>query len=134
MLFRSGFNKSLDRAPSAKSVSVSPHPTNTKPRSRVKDKFKASILANRAFNKDSAAGRLYKALHDSPVDYDTVIEVLTNHNHDQRKKIARTYKFQHNKNLRSDMEHHLRGDLRKLLVGLILDEAEYFAEIGRAHV
>jgi len=127
------FNRSLDRAPSAKSVSVTPQP-QTKSRSRVKDKFKPSLVANTSFNKDSAADKLYQALHDSPHDHDTIIDVLTSHSHDQRKKISKTYKFQHNKNLRSDLEHNLRGDLRKLMVGLILDEGEYFAEALRSQI
>ena len=90
------FNKSLDRAPSGKSVSVTPSPA-TKHRSRVKDKFKPSITTSSEFSKDREAARLHKALHDSGTDYDTVIEILTSNTHVQRKKITKAYKFNHNK-------------------------------------
>ncbi len=88
------FNKSLDRAPSAKSVNVTPA---AKHRSRVKDKFKPSIETSSEFSKDREAARLHKALHDSGTDYDTVIEILTSNTHAQRKKISKAYKFNHNK-------------------------------------
>ena len=91
------FNKSLDRAPSGKSVSITPTPKTNQHRSRVKDKFKPSVVPQEAFNKETAASRLYKALHVSPIDTDSVIFILTSHSHDQRKKIAKTYKFNHNK-------------------------------------
>lgn len=89
------FNKSLDRAPSAKSVSVTPAPA--KHRSRVKDKFKPSIVPSSEFSKDREAARLHRALHDSGTDHDTVIEILTSKTHAQRKKISKAYKFNHNK-------------------------------------
>ena len=89
------FNKSLDRAPSAKSVSVTPAPA--KHRSRVKDKFKPSIVPSSEFSKDREATRLHRALHDSGTDHDTVIEILTSYTHSQRKKICKAYKFNHNK-------------------------------------
>ena len=54
-------------------------------------------VAAAGLNKEAAAARLHRALHDSPTDVDTVIEVLTSHSHDQRKKIAKAYKFNHNK-------------------------------------
>ena len=91
------FNKSLDRAPSGKSVSITPTPNTNHHKSRVKDKFKPSVIAQEAFNKETAASKLYKALHSSPTDTDSVILILTSHSHDQRKKIAKTYKFNHNK-------------------------------------
>ena len=87
------FNKSFDRAPSAKSVTIS----DNKHQSRVKDKFKPSMHPNSNFNKDAAAAKLYKALHDSPSDVDTVIDILTSHSYEQRKKITKAYKFNHNK-------------------------------------
>ena len=90
------FNKSLDRAPSAKSVVVTPAP-EAKHRSRVKDKFKPSIVTSRDLNKDKEAARLHRALHESGTDYDTVIEILTSNSHAQRKKISKAYKFNHNK-------------------------------------
>ena len=90
------FNKSLDRAPSAKSVVVAPAGAPGH-RSRVKDKFRPSIVTSQEFNKDREAARLYRALHDSGTDHDTVIEILTSHTHAQRKKISKSYKFNHNK-------------------------------------
>ena len=87
------FNKSFDRAPSAKSVTIS----DNKHHSRVKDKFKPSIHPNSNFNKDAAAAKLYRALHESPTDVDTIIDILTTHSYEQRKKITKTYKFNHNK-------------------------------------
>ena len=88
------FNKSLDRAPSAKSVVVTPA---AKHRSRVKDRFKPSIVTSSDFNKDREATRLHRALHDSGTDHNTIIEILTSHTHTQRKKISKAYKFNHNK-------------------------------------
>ena len=90
------FNKSLDRAPSAKSVVVTPAPA-AKHRSRVKDRFKPSIVTSSDFNKDREATRLHRALHDSGTDHNTIIEILTSHTHTQRKKISKAYKFNHNK-------------------------------------
>ena len=90
------FNKSLDRAPSAKSVVVTPAPA-AKHRSRVKDRFKPSIVTSSDFNKDREATRLHRALHDSGTDHCTIIEILTSHTHTQRKKISKAYKFNHNK-------------------------------------
>ena len=90
------FNQSSDRTPSAKSVLVSPAaaPHN----SRVKDKFRPSLLPAENFNKDTAAGRLYRALHgETRTDVAAVIEILTQHSADQRKKISKSYKFNHNK-------------------------------------
>ena len=37
-------------------------------------------------------------------------------------------------NLRLDMEHKLKGDTKKLLVGMIMDEGEYFADALRTQV
>ena len=95
------FNRSLDRAPSAKSVVVASPASAAASRGhhvhRVKDKFRPSVVAAAGLNKEAAAARLHRALHDSPTDVDTVIEVLTYHSHDQRKKIAKAYKFNHNK-------------------------------------
>ena len=95
------FNRSLDRAPSAKSVVVASPASAAASRGhhvhRVKDKFRPSVVAAAGLNKEAAAARLHRALHDSPTDVDTVIEVLTSHSHDQRKKIAKAYKFNHNK-------------------------------------
>ena len=95
------FNRSLDRAPSAKSVVVASPASAAASRghhvNRVKDKFRPSVVAAAGLNKEAAAARLHRALHDSPTDVDTVIEVLTSHSHDQRKKIAKAYKFNHNK-------------------------------------
>ena len=95
------FNRSLDRAPSAKSVVVASPASAAASRGhhvhRVKDKFRPSVVAAAGLNKEAAAARLHRALHDSPTDVDTVIEVLTSNSHDQRKKIAKAYKFNHNK-------------------------------------
>ena len=148
------FNRSLDRAPSAKSVVVASPASAAASRGhhvhRVKDKFRPSVVAAAGLNKEAAAARLHRALHDSPTDVDTVIEVLTFHSHDQRKKIA---KFNHNKVrlnlifhfriftycqnsqlLRSDLEHNLRGDTRKLLTSLVVDDGEFYAEALRSQV
>ena len=46
----------------------------------------------------------------------------------------RPLNFPHFKNLRSDLEHKLKGDTKKLLVGLVLDEGEFFAEALRDQV
>ena len=89
------FNKSQDRTPSAKSVVVSPEKVH---KSRVKDKFRPSLVPAENFNKDTAAGRLYRALHgDGRTDGSSVIEILTSHSAEQRKKICKAYKFNHNK-------------------------------------
>ena len=151
------FNRSLDRAPSAKSVVVASPASAAASRghhvNRVKDKFRPSVVAAAGLNKEAAAARLHRALHDSPTDVDTVIEVLTSHSHDQRKKIAKAYKFNHSKVsmlltfrlriftycqnsqlLRSDLEHNLRGDTRKLLTSLVVDDGEFYAEALRSQV
>ena len=105
------FNRSLDRAPSAKSVVVASPASAAASRGhhvhRVKDKFRPSVVAAAGLNKEAAAARLHRALHDSPTDVDTVIEVLTSHSHDQRKKIAKAYKFNHNK-VSLNLFFHLR--------------------------
>ena len=105
------FNRSLDRAPSAKSVVVASPASAAASRGhhvhRVKDKFRPSVVAAAGLNKEAAAARLHRALHDSPTDVDTVIEVLTSHSHDQRKKIAKAYKFNHNK-VSLNLIFHLR--------------------------
>ena len=90
------FNKSSDRTPSAKSVIVSPAVAPHS--SRVKDKFRPSVLPAENFSKDLVAGRLYRALHgEARTDVAAVIEILTQHSGDQRKKICKSYKFNHNK-------------------------------------
>ena len=66
--------------------------------SRVKDKFRPSLLPAENFNKDRAAGRLYKAVHgEGRTDVSTITEILTSHSAAQRKKISKAYKFNHNK-------------------------------------
>ena len=103
------FNKSLDRTPSAKSVMVSSPAQHGSHSSRVKDKFRPSLLPAENFNKDSAAGRLYRALHgETRTDVATVIEILTSHSAQQRKKIGKSYKFNHNKVAVSDIWRWLR--------------------------
>ena len=90
------FNKSSDRTPSAKSVMVSPAVAPHS--SRVKDKFRPSLLPAENFNKDTAAGKIYRALHgEARTDVAAVIEILTQHSAEQRKKICKSYKFNHNK-------------------------------------
>ena len=128
------FNKSSDRTPSAKSVMVSPAAAPHS--SRVKDKFRPSLLPAENFNKDSAAGRLYKALHgETRTDVAAVIEILTQHSAEQRKKICKSYKFNHNKvgagNLlirqghnNSSSSERIKLDLSILYVNTFLSDSE----------
>ena len=46
---------------------------------------------------DTAASRLYRALHGDRTDVSAVIEILTSHSRQQRNKISKAYKFNHNK-------------------------------------
>ena len=114
------FNQSLDRAPSAKSVVVS-SPAVAPHSSRVKDKFRPSLLPAENFNKDSAAGRLYRALHgEGRTDVAAVIEILTSHSAQQRKKISKSYKFNHNKV--TVREKCSGGDVGQMLIIFIREQ------------
>ena len=80
-----------ERKPSARSINCTPVPH----RARVSDKFKPSITENTNFNCHAAAAKLYKALTGPNTDEETIILIVSSHSAKQRRKIDKTYKYNH---------------------------------------
>ncbi|KAM3918073.1 annexin A9 [Leptodactylus fuscus] len=58
----------------------------------------------------------------------TIVDIVTGLNNDQRQEVARVYKAERQQDLVEDIKKGLSGDLEKVIVGLLKTPAEYDAQ------